>query len=858
MATPHIIAVPYPAQGHVIPMLEITQWLVKQGIKVTFVNTNFNHQRVIDSLSDSDNIRQLLNMVSMSDGVEPWEDRNDLGKLTQAISKTMPGQLEALIDEINGKGGEKITCVVADWSMKWALEVAEKLGLKRAAFSALSAAILALSVNIPKLVSDGIIDSNGRPLTNQSIRLSPNMPLMNPMTFMWVTAGEEATQKTVFDILQKNSSLVKFSERIICNSSYYLEPGVFSLLPDILPVGPILASNRLGKAAGNFWQEDSDCLAWLDQQPVDSVIYVAFGSFTFFDHTQFEELALGLELTNRPFLWVVRHDVKDGNTGSKHYPEGFADRVKNRGRMVGWAPQQEVLSHASVACFISHCGWNSTVEGIGNGVPLLCWPFYADQFLNQTYICDEWEVGLGLSKDGSGIIRRGEIRDKVELILSDKNYKERATSLQAKTVDSVRGGISDFNHERIVKALSHTENINELINLASIPDGLAPNEDRNDLGKLTDAMMTVMPEKLEALIESTNATESDKIICVITDYGLGWALDLANKLGIKRAAFVPASVGLLALAINVLKLVDEGIIDSNGTPVKQQVIQLSPDMPAMSTLGFAWMCIGDFTAQKIIFNSILKNIELAKLADWVICNSSHELERGALAVVPNCVPVGPLLASNRLGKSAGYFWPEDSASLAWLDQQPPNSTIYIAFGSFTVFDQTQFQELAMGLELTQRPFLWVVRQDMTLDNDKAYPKGFKERVKNRGKVVNWAPQQKVLSHPSVACFLSHCGWNSTVEGISNGLPFLCWPYFADQFLNQSYICEYWKIGLSLDKDENEIIVHEEIRKKVELLLTDKSYKDRASNLQSKAVSSVTKGGCSQKNFNNFVAWIKET
>lgn len=277
----------------------------------------------------------------------------------------------------------------------------------------------------------------------------------------------------------------------------------------------------------------------------------------------------------------------------------------------------------------------------------------------------------------------------------------------------------------------------------------------------------------------------------------------------------------------------------------------------MNTQTFVWLCIGDITTQKIMFDSIPQNTKSAKLADWLLCNSSYDLEPGALALVPNCTPIGPLLASNRLGKSAGYFWPEDSACLAWLDQQPPSSTIYVAFGSFTIFDQAQFQELALGLELTQRPFLWVVRQDLTRDNDKAYPKGFKERVKNRGKMVNWAPQQKVLSHPSVACFLSHCGWNSTVEGISNGLPFLCWPYFADQFLNESYISGFWKVGLSLEKNEDGIIGKEEIRKKVELLLTDESYKDRALNLQSKAMSSTSEGGCSQKNFDSFVDWIKK-
>ncbi|KAG8384626.1 hypothetical protein BUALT_Bualt04G0137500 [Buddleja alternifolia] len=417
---------------------------------------------------------------------------------------------------------------------------------------------------------------------------------------------------------------------------------------------------------------------------------------------------------------------------------------------------------------------------------------------------------------------------------------------------------TEFNHERIVKALSHTGDINELIHLASIPDGLEPGEDRNDLGKLTEAMLKVMPEKLEALIEKINETESDKIMCVITDYGLGWALEVAEKLGIKRASFLPAAVALLSLAINVPKLVDDGIIDSNGIPLKHQVIQLSPGMPEMSTANFAWTCIGDIATQKIMFQSIRLNNKSAKLADRLICNSSYELEHEALTLVPNCLPIGPLLASNRLGKSAGYFWPEDSDCLTWLDQQPTNSVIYVAFGSFTVFDQVQFQELALGLELTNRPFLWVVRQDMTQDNIKAYPKGFHERVKNRGKMVSWAPQQKILSHPSVSCFLSHCGWNSTIEGISNGVPFLCWPYFADQFLNQTYICDYWGIGLGLDKDNSGIIRQEEIRTKVELLLTNKCYKTRTMNLQSRTMSSVTEKGCSQKNFKNFVNWIKET
>ncbi|PRQ53391.1 putative hydroxycinnamate 4-beta-glucosyltransferase [Rosa chinensis] len=123
-------------------------------------------------------------------------------------------------------------------------------------------------------------------------------------------------------------------------------------------------------------------------------------------------------------------------------------------------------------------------------------------------------------------------------------------------------------------------------------------------------------------------------------------------------------------------------------------------------------------------------------------------------------------------------------------------------------------------------------------------------------MVGWAPHQKVLAHPSIACFLSHCGWNSTLEGLSNRVHFLCWPYFADQFLDKSYICNVWKVGLKFDKNENGIIPTGEINKKVEQLLGDENFRARASKLKEMAMTRVKEGGQSNKIYKNFIEWMK--
>ncbi|KAH6830348.1 hypothetical protein C2S53_007514 [Perilla frutescens var. hirtella] len=449
METPHVIVVPYPAQGHVIPMLELSQLLVKHGIKVTCVNTEFNHHRVVSS--SSSDIGEVVNMVSIPDGLEPWVDRTEMGKLSEAITRVMPGELQALITTLNRDQCPKIGCVIADWSMAWALDVAEGMGLRRAVFCPAAAATLALCFAIPKLVGDGSINDNGQASKKKMIRVSPNIPPTISNELLWASVGNEATQKIIFHMFADGArSIIKSAEFMICNSSPDLEPGAFSMLPQLKPIGPLLASNRLGKSAGYFWPEDSSCLAWLDQQPPNSVVYVAFGSFTVLDPTQFEELALGLQLTNRPFLWVVREDIirAAGGGGGGAFPAaGFVE-----GKVVAWAPQQQVLSHPSVACFVTHCGWNSTIEGISNGVPFLCWPYFAEQFTNRNYICDEWKVGLGLSKDGNGIISRWELKEKVEAVLGDGGFRERALSLGGKIMDGVKnGGTSHSNFTSFIQ-----------------------------------------------------------------------------------------------------------------------------------------------------------------------------------------------------------------------------------------------------------------------------------------------------------------------------------------------------------------------------------------------------------------------
>ncbi|XP_072956772.1 UDP-glycosyltransferase 83A1-like [Typha angustifolia] len=459
MASPHVLVLPFPAQGHVIPLMELSHLLVAEGFKITFVNTDFNHDRVVAALlnegGDEEEDLRGIRLVSVPDGLEPGEDRNNLVRLVEGFTTTMAKHLEELIrenPESDDEEEKKMTWIVADATMGWSFALAKRMGLRVAVFNPASAGLLWVTLSIPKMIEDGVINDEGLPIKQEIFQLKPGMPPMSTLEFPWNYAGDAEVQKTVYRYVVHNNQAVNPAEIIVSNSFHELESSTFTHFPKILPIGPLLAGELFEKPIGLFWHEDLTCMTWLDEQQSNSVVYVAFGSLTIFDQVQFQELAQGLELSGRPFLWVVRPDFT--NQSSQDWLERFRARVSGQGRIVSWSPQQKVLAHPSIACFLSHCGWNSTMEGVRNGVPFLCWPYFSDQFFNQSYICNVWKIGLKMIPDSKGIITREQVKGKVEELLRDEEMKKRASMWKEISGRSIKeGGSSYENFQKFVKMM---------------------------------------------------------------------------------------------------------------------------------------------------------------------------------------------------------------------------------------------------------------------------------------------------------------------------------------------------------------------------------------------------------------------
>ena len=200
-------------------------------------------------------------------------------------------------------------------------------------------------------------------------------------------------------------------------------------------VGPLhLLLGRTPPAEQSLHEPDRGCLAWLDARPPRSVLYVSLGSLARVDRGAFEEMAWGLAGSGVPFLWVVRPGSVAGGAAAAGdeappLPDGFEEEVRDRGKIVKWAPQRDVLAHAAIAAFWTHCGWNSTLESICEGVPMLVQPCFADQMANARYVTHRWGVGMEVGE----VVERGRVAEAVARLMVGEDgarMRERARHLQ--------------------------------------------------------------------------------------------------------------------------------------------------------------------------------------------------------------------------------------------------------------------------------------------------------------------------------------------------------------------------------------------------------------------------------------------
>ncbi|CAL0330774.1 unnamed protein product [Lupinus luteus] len=249
---------------------------------------------------------------------------------------------------------------------------------------------------------------------------------------------------------------------------------------------------------------------------------------------------------------------------------------------------------------------------------------------------------------------------------------------------------------------------------------------------------------------------------------------------------------------------------------------------------------------------------------WILGTSFYEIEEEIVKSMDSLKPIYPigpsvspfLLGEKKTNEFRADLWDSEDSCIEWLDSKPFSSVIYISFGSITVLSQEQMNNFASALKNSNKSFLWVIRSHGSKNSNASdLPLEFLEETKGRGLIVKWAPQEKVLMHPSVACFISHCGWNSTIETLVTGVPVICYPDWSDQRTNAMLIENVFKNGVNLKCDENRVASTEEIERCIREVMEGPSalkIKKRATEIKELARKSLQEGGTSHQNLDKFI------
>ncbi|KAI4314039.1 hypothetical protein L6164_026982 [Bauhinia variegata] len=457
-AGPHILVLPYPAQGHMLAMLDLTHQLVLKGSSITIVVTPKNLPILDSLLSTHPTTIQTLVLPfpshpKLPPGVENVREIGNKGNypIINALSKLQ----DPIIHWFKSHPSPPVA-LVSDFFLGWTLQLAHQLGIPRIVFYS-SGAFYTAVINHCWLNSEAV---RGSKLVQFSgLPGSPSFKEEHLPSIFRLYRESDPDSAFVKDSMLGNIE----SWGIVFNSFSALEGPFLDYLKTtsghtrVFGVGPLSligVNNGLGRVNPDL-EPSSKVFTWLDECPDGSVLYVCFGSQKFLKREQMEALAAGLEQSETRFIWVVNAG-KDTAQVEDGFLDGFENRVGGRGLVIKcWAPQVSILNHQAVGGFLSHCGWNSVLEGTVSGVMFLTWPMEADQFVNAKLV-ENMGAAVRVCEGADSVPDPDELGRVIrELMRGDSAQEVRAKEFSDEAIKAVSDeGSSTKYLDELVKALS--------------------------------------------------------------------------------------------------------------------------------------------------------------------------------------------------------------------------------------------------------------------------------------------------------------------------------------------------------------------------------------------------------------------
>ncbi|CAN4104582.1 unnamed protein product [Withania somnifera] len=424
----HVLLVTFPGQGNINPCIQFSKNLIKLGVNVTFSTslTAFNRISNLPTI-------QGLTFAPFSDGFDGnfvWS-MNNFHEFNASL-RTHGSEFMKNLVEDRAKEGRPFKRIIYTTLTAWIGLLAKTIDVPSTFLWIQPATVL----DVYYYFFNGYEDSIRNCSKDQSLEL-PGLPLLSRRDFPSFVFSDSNDWTVV--AMKEHVELLnsEINQTVLVNTFDALEFDALKVIENLFLHGNDPSDTSFG---ADMRQDSRDYMDYLDSKAKESVIYVAFGSYSQLPDQLMEEIAQGLVLCKMPFLWVIR----EGPNGEKPFEKlSCKEELEVLGKIVSWCSQVGVLQHPSLACFLTHCGWNSSMESLASGLPVVACPLWNDQLCNVKLIQDVWKTGVRVNANDEGIIERNEFARCIEIVVGDGEKGEEVRTNAKKWRDLAKDAVKE-------------------------------------------------------------------------------------------------------------------------------------------------------------------------------------------------------------------------------------------------------------------------------------------------------------------------------------------------------------------------------------------------------------------------------